>query len=720
MFKSANSFNVPMIRPRARRVLILALAAVPIGLLGGCPTVDSNMSDSEIATAVRTFLNQEVEAGRIPPGPAGSEGPAGSPGVAGPQGPAGAAGSDGPQGPMGPMPDHQWVGTSLRFVNPDGSWGDLVNLSGEGVSIWSQSGNNIHYTGGFVGIGTTNPLQPLHIAGTPGMHGIRFPDGTVQTTAFDGSGGGGGGGAPTNAQYLTLGFHNDLTAERRLVAGSGLALNDGGANNNATLSLSDFGVTTAKLANEAVTTAKISPQGAFPGQVLKYDGASVVWGDQETGGGGTITGVTAGLGLTGGGTSGDVTLSIANAGVTSSHLANGAVTESKIASGAVTSSKIASNAITTGAIQDSAVTNAKISGVHWNKVTDKPSAFPPWDSSGSNIYYDSGRVGIGTSSPSYQLHVNHWDTAIYGKTSGASAAGVWAENTHTGIGGAGVIGEHLGSGTGVSGSAGGSSGRGVSGVTFGSSSNAYGVYGQAPSTGFAGYFNGRLHVTSTVSTRNVDVSLGSGVRSELNVDPTNFGFLRVRGSNGNQNVLVTTTGGTGGNGGAVGLYDSAGTQRAGIGVNSNNQGYVWADIKNFRVSNPMDETTEIWYASLEGPEAAAYVRGTASLNDGYAYVVYPDHFRAVANPQGITVQLTPRSAKSRGLAVVEQRADGFGVRELMEGQGTYEFDYLVMAIRTGHEDYRVVRPAGSELRAKLSSMEAHEELDHSDHMEWVP
>lgn len=36
---------------------------------------------------------------------------------------------------------------------------------------------------GEVGIGTTNPTAKLHIGGTPGTDGIKFPDGTLQTTA---------------------------------------------------------------------------------------------------------------------------------------------------------------------------------------------------------------------------------------------------------------------------------------------------------------------------------------------------------------------------------------------------------------------------------------------------------------------------------------------------------------------------------------------------------
>ncbi|MCX5692086.1 MAG: hypothetical protein NTX47_00130 [Candidatus Omnitrophica bacterium] len=47
---------------------------------------------------------------------------------------------------------------------------------------------------GNVGIGTTDPTAKLHVGGTSGVDGIRFPDGTLQTTA-----GGGGGGQWTTS-----------------------------------------------------------------------------------------------------------------------------------------------------------------------------------------------------------------------------------------------------------------------------------------------------------------------------------------------------------------------------------------------------------------------------------------------------------------------------------------------------------------------------------------
>lgn len=49
------------------------------------------------------------------------------------------------------------------------------------------------------------------------------------------TGGGGGGGAPTDVQYVTLATDGDLSDERVLTAGDGVALADGGAGGNVTI-----------------------------------------------------------------------------------------------------------------------------------------------------------------------------------------------------------------------------------------------------------------------------------------------------------------------------------------------------------------------------------------------------------------------------------------------------------------------------------------------------
>ena len=66
--------------------------------------------------------------------------------------------------------------------------------------------------------------------------------------------GAGGGGAPTDATYITLSLDGDLDNERVLTAGSGIRLNDGGANGALTLSASGVtlgGVAVALGGNDA-------------------------------------------------------------------------------------------------------------------------------------------------------------------------------------------------------------------------------------------------------------------------------------------------------------------------------------------------------------------------------------------------------------------------------------------------------------------------------------
>jgi hypothetical protein len=105
-----------------------------------------------------------------------------------------------------------------------------------------------------------------------------------------------------------------------------------------------------------------------------------------------------------------------------------------------------------------------------------------------------------------------------------------------------------------------------------------------------------------------------------------------------------------------------------------------------------DPSRDIWYGCIEGPELAMYVRGTARLVNGRARIELPDHFRKLADEQGMTVQLTPLSPDSKGLCVVRKGLDGIEVAELLNGRGNYEFDWEVKAVRKEHRDFQVYRP----------------------------
>lgn len=103
--------------------------------------------------------------------------------------------------------------TRIESNSPVGTWLNLVNASAGGAQwnlISTGSGNSqgagalLFHNGsarltmqpnGRVGIGVSDPQALLHLGGSAGVDGIRFPDGTLQTTAA----GGGGSGPWTDA-----------------------------------------------------------------------------------------------------------------------------------------------------------------------------------------------------------------------------------------------------------------------------------------------------------------------------------------------------------------------------------------------------------------------------------------------------------------------------------------------------------------------------------------
>ncbi len=143
--------------------------------------------------------------------------------------------------------------------------------------------------------------------------------------------------------------------------------------------------------------------------------------------------------------------------------------------------------------------------------------------------------------------------------------------------------------------------------------------------------------------------------------------------------------------GHIAVFNTAAANKAGMGVNGAGQGFIYGDVKNFKMDYPGRAGKEIWYASLEGPEAGAYERGTGTLVNGEGFIPFSEHFELVIVEKGMTVMLTPLSGESLGLAVIEKTKQGFKVKELHNGQGNYSFDWEVKGVRAGFERYEVIR-----------------------------
>lgn len=116
-----------------------------------------------------------------------------------------------------------------------------------------------------------------------------------------------------------------------------------------------------------------------------------------------------------------------------------------------------------------------------------------WTQSGSNIYYNAGNVGIGTSSPAYLLHVETSlsSRAIFGKQSASSgsAYGGWFETASTsGMGVYGLATATTGYTYGVYGRTYSTSGKGIMGHAAATSGATYGMYGLSDSTAGMGVY----------------------------------------------------------------------------------------------------------------------------------------------------------------------------------------------------------------------------------------
>lgn len=532
---------------------------------------------------------------------------------------------------------------------------------------------------------------------------------------------------------------NDETAGFSLYQGDGINITQVPGDPNIGVALADNGVTSGKLQDGSVTGSKLAPGSvstdklgipAANGQVLKFNNGTWAAGADETGQGPNavnITGVSPDITVN---NLGSNTFVIQNTGVTTGSLAggdiNGPFSNLQINTATVTSNELAVNAVISTKIADGAITAPKLNSMGavsgqvlkfsngtWAPGTDNGgSGTSPWILDNTDIYNSNpGNVGIGTTYPNAKLEVWSDKPVVFDAQNTFSGfydviavSGRSVPQDYYGIGGSftggykGVVADVFPTGDaqyyGVAGRADGGSGvnYGVYGTAYGSGSN-YGVFGKA-SGGFenyAGYFDGKVRTTNLLV--NDYYNSRSSVQLWSDVDNA-VGRGRFLGQYG-QSIIYLGSPLYGSveypDNGYVSVFDADGFIKAGMVVDPSGQGVLFADVKNFKMEHPKDSSKEIWYASLEGPEAAAYVRGTGQIINGEALILFPDHFSSIANPGTLTVVLTPGSDETYGLAVVEKLPNGFKVKELKGGKGTFSFDWEAKAIRNGYENYQPVR-----------------------------
>jgi len=117
--------------------------------------------------------------------------------------------------------------------------------------------------------------------------------------------------------------------------------------------------------------------------------------------------------------------------------------------------------------------------------------------------------------------------------------------------------------------------------------------------------------------------------------------------------------------------------------------FTVSGVKNFAVVDPADSKTALYYTALEGPEAGTYYRGTAKTVNGEVVIELPGYFARLTESERMTVQLTPIGAP--GQLYVATKSPEKLVIKVADGTADLEFDYLVQGVRKGYLDYEVER-----------------------------
>jgi hypothetical protein len=107
--------------------------------------------------------------------------------------------------------------------------------------------------------------------------------------------------------------------------------------------------------------------------------------------------------------------------------------------------------------------------------------------------------------------------------------------------------------------------------------------------------------------------------------------------------------------------------------------------KNFLEPHPTDASKEIRYASLEGPEAGTYFRGSGHTVNGMATIDVPESFRMVTAETGLTVAVTATGELAQ-IAAISKSLD----KIVIQSSKDVAFDYMVNGVRKAFQDFQAI------------------------------